>query len=104
MSTTSTKPLAKALTAALHDQMAADDTVILMGEDIGRLGGVFRVTDGLQDTFGEDRVRIAQNMPDAIEEAVVLAEEDASGELSGVGVLITGSVVTVADARKLLKR
>jgi dihydrofolate synthase/folylpolyglutamate synthase len=56
------------------------------------------------DIFGEDRVTVAQNMPDAIEEAVVLAEDDASGELSGVGVLITGSVVTVADARKLLKR
>ncbi|WP_229076475.1 folylpolyglutamate synthase/dihydrofolate synthase family protein [Actinoplanes sp. DH11] len=56
------------------------------------------------DIFGEDRVRVAENMPDAIEEAVVLAEEDTSGELSGVGVLVTGSVVTVADARKLLKR
>jgi dihydrofolate synthase/folylpolyglutamate synthase len=56
------------------------------------------------DIFGEDRVTVAQNMPDAIEEAVVIAEEDASGELSGVGVLITGSVVTVADARRLLKR
>jgi dihydrofolate synthase/folylpolyglutamate synthase len=54
--------------------------------------------------FGEDRVRVAPNMPDAIAEAVFLAEDDASGELSGVGVLITGSVVTVADARKLLKR
>ena len=56
------------------------------------------------DIFGEDRVTVAQNMPDAIEEAVVIAEEDTSGELSGVGVIITGSVVTVADARKLLKR
>ena len=56
------------------------------------------------DIFGEDRVTVADTMPDAIEEAVVLAEEDASGELSGVAVLITGSVVTVADARKLLKR
>ena len=56
------------------------------------------------DIFGEDRVTVAQTMPDAIEEAVVIAEEDASGELSGVGVLITGSVVTVADARRLLKR
>jgi dihydrofolate synthase/folylpolyglutamate synthase len=56
------------------------------------------------DIFGEDRVTVAQNMPDAIEEAVVIAEEDTSGELSGVAVLITGSVVTVADARKLLKR
>ena len=56
------------------------------------------------DIFGEDRVTVADTMPDAIEEAVVIAEEDASGELSGVGVLITGSIVTVADARKLLKR
>jgi dihydrofolate synthase/folylpolyglutamate synthase len=56
------------------------------------------------EIFGEDRVTVAQNMPDAIEEAVVIAEEDTSGELSGVGVLITGSVVTVADARRLLKR
>ncbi|BBH66524.1 dihydrofolate synthase [Actinoplanes sp. OR16] len=56
------------------------------------------------DIFGEDRVKVAANMPDAIAEAVFLAEDDASGELSGVGVLITGSVVTVADARKLLKR
>ena len=48
--------------------------------------------------------KVAANMPDAIAEAVYLAEDDASGELSGVGVLITGSVVTVADARKLLKR
>ncbi|MBL7256062.1 bifunctional folylpolyglutamate synthase/dihydrofolate synthase [Paractinoplanes lichenicola] len=56
------------------------------------------------DIFGEDRVTVAQTMPDAIEEAVVIAEEDTSGELSGVGVIITGSVVTVADARKLLKR
>ncbi len=56
------------------------------------------------DIFGEDRVTVAQNMPDAISEAVVIAEEDTSGELSGVAVLITGSVFTVADARKLLKR
>lgn len=56
------------------------------------------------DIFGEDRVTIAETMPDAIEEAVVLAEEDTDGELSGVAVLITGSVVTVADARKLLKK
>jgi dihydrofolate synthase / folylpolyglutamate synthase len=56
------------------------------------------------DIFGEDRVTVAQSMPDAIEEAVVLAEADTDGELSGVGVLITGSVVTVADARKLLKK
>ncbi|GIJ09038.1 dihydrofolate synthase [Micromonospora andamanensis] len=56
------------------------------------------------EVFGPDRVEMAEDMPDAIEAAVALAEEDVPGELSGVGVLITGSVVTVADARRLLKR
>lgn len=54
--------------------------------------------------FGEDRVHVHPLMPDAIEAAVGLAESDMDGALSGVGVLVTGSVVTVADARKLLKR
>ncbi|MGN9775232.1 bifunctional folylpolyglutamate synthase/dihydrofolate synthase [Micromonospora sp. H33] len=56
------------------------------------------------EVFGPDRVEVAEEMPDAIEAAVALAEEDVPGELAGVGVLITGSVVTVADARRLLKR
>ena len=56
------------------------------------------------EIFGEERVATAEEMPDAIELAVALAEEDVPGELSGVGVLVTGSVVTVADARRLLKR
>ncbi|HIY65294.1 MAG TPA: alpha-ketoacid dehydrogenase subunit beta [Candidatus Agrococcus pullicola] len=46
----------KAINLALADALDADDNVVLMGEDIGQLGGVFRVTDGLQDRFGEDRV------------------------------------------------
>ncbi|MGW4502213.1 bifunctional folylpolyglutamate synthase/dihydrofolate synthase [Micromonospora sp. NPDC004336] len=56
------------------------------------------------EVFGPERVEVAEEMPDAIETAVAMAEEDVPGELSGVGVLITGSVVTVADARRLLKR
>ncbi|MEU5674491.1 folylpolyglutamate synthase/dihydrofolate synthase family protein [Micromonospora sp. NPDC047753] len=56
------------------------------------------------EIFGDERVDSAEEMPDAIELAVALAEEDVPGELSGVGVLVTGSVVTVADARRLLKR
>jgi len=51
-----TLPLGKAVNQALRDALAADPKVVLMGEDIGRLGGVFRVTDGLQREFGEDRV------------------------------------------------
>lgn len=45
-----------ALNKALHDAMAADDTVVVMGEDIGVNGGVFRVTDGLYDKYGRKRV------------------------------------------------
>ncbi|MCI0153956.1 alpha-ketoacid dehydrogenase subunit beta [Dermacoccus nishinomiyaensis] len=45
--------LAKALNAAMHDAMAADDKVVVIGEDVGELGGVFRLTDGLKKEFGE---------------------------------------------------
>jgi len=48
--------MAKALNVGLRTAMERDPKVLLMGEDIGRLGGVFRVTDGLQKDFGEDRV------------------------------------------------
>ncbi|MGH3354039.1 MAG: alpha-ketoacid dehydrogenase subunit beta [Nocardioides sp.] len=48
--------LAKALNAGLRRAMEDDSKVVLMGEDIGRLGGVFRITDGLQKDFGEARV------------------------------------------------
>ncbi|MBF4479704.1 alpha-ketoacid dehydrogenase subunit beta [Rhodococcus rhodochrous] len=48
--------LGKALNAGLREAMAADDSVVLVGEDIGSLGGVFRITEGLQAEFGEDRV------------------------------------------------
>jgi dihydrofolate synthase/folylpolyglutamate synthase len=56
------------------------------------------------DVLGPDRVEVAPRFDDAIEAAVQLAEEDAEGPLSGQGVLVTGSVVTVADARRMLKR
>ncbi|MDF2967685.1 MAG: bkdB [Nocardioidaceae bacterium] len=48
--------LAKALTHGLRRAMDLDVKVLVMGEDVGKLGGVFRVTDGLQKDFGEDRV------------------------------------------------
>ena len=52
----STMTMAKALNEGLRRAMEANPKVLLMGEDIGKLGGVFRVTDGLQKDFGEDRV------------------------------------------------
>jgi len=52
----STITLAKALNDGLRASMEGDAKVVVMGEDVGKLGGVFRVTDGLQKDFGEDRV------------------------------------------------
>ena len=48
--------MAKALNAGLRRALEADPKVVLAGEDIGKLGGVFRVTEGLQKDFGEHRV------------------------------------------------
>lgn len=48
--------LAKGLNLGLRRAMEADPKVLIMGEDVGKLGGVFRITDGLQKDFGEDRV------------------------------------------------
>ncbi len=51
-----TLTLGKALGAGLRQAMKDDDRVVLLGEDIGKLGGVFRITDGLLDEFGAQRV------------------------------------------------
>ncbi|TFC91947.1 alpha-ketoacid dehydrogenase subunit beta [Cryobacterium sp. TMT3-29-2] len=51
-----TLTMAAALNAAIQDAMRDDPTVVLFGEDVGPLGGVFRVTDGLYAEFGESRV------------------------------------------------
>ena len=48
--------IGKALNLALRESMETDPKVLMMGEDIGTLGGVFRITDGLQKDFGEHRV------------------------------------------------
>src|SRR5664279_5141104 len=48
--------LAKAVNMGLRKAMESDPKVLVMGEDVGRLGGVFRITDRLQKDFGEARV------------------------------------------------
>ncbi|HEX6355106.1 alpha-ketoacid dehydrogenase subunit beta [Actinophytocola sp.] len=53
---TQTVTLGKSLNLGLRAAMEADAKVIIMGEDVGKLGGVFRITDGLQKDFGEQRV------------------------------------------------
>ena len=48
--------LVEAVAEALHDEMARDESVVVLGEDVGRSGGVFRATEGLYDAFGSERV------------------------------------------------
>jgi 2-oxoisovalerate dehydrogenase E1 component subunit beta len=48
--------MVQALNRALRDSLADDDRALVFGEDVAKLGGVFRVTDGLQDEFGSERV------------------------------------------------
>jgi pyruvate dehydrogenase E1 component beta subunit len=48
--------MVQALNLALEQEMAKDDSVVVLGEDVGVDGGVFRVTDGLYDKYGEERV------------------------------------------------
>ncbi|MFP4312587.1 MAG: alpha-ketoacid dehydrogenase subunit beta, partial [Nitriliruptoraceae bacterium] len=50
------RTMIQALNLALHQEMAADESVLVLGEDVGQTGGVFRVTDGLQDAHGPKRV------------------------------------------------
>jgi 2-oxoisovalerate dehydrogenase E1 component beta subunit len=56
MAANDTLTIGKALNTGLRRAMEDDPKVVLMGEDIGKLGGVFRITDGLQKDFGEERV------------------------------------------------
>ena len=48
--------MVEAINLALMEEMARDDSIVVLGEDVGQLGGVFRVTDGLQAKFGSGRV------------------------------------------------
>jgi pyruvate dehydrogenase E1 component beta subunit len=52
----STITMAEAINQALHQEMAVDPTTILLGQDVGVAGGVFRISEGLLDRFGADRV------------------------------------------------
>jgi 2-oxoisovalerate dehydrogenase E1 component len=51
------RTMAEAINEALHAEMARDERVFVMGEDVSLIGGIFGVTRGLRDKFGEDRVR-----------------------------------------------
>ena len=56
MSSTSELTMLQAINEALHGEMARDERVMILGEDVGHVGGVFRATEGLFEKFGETRV------------------------------------------------
>jgi dihydrofolate synthase/folylpolyglutamate synthase len=56
------------------------------------------------EVYGEDRVTVQPRLADAIDEAAALAEEQSSSSIGAGGVLVTGSIVTVGEARAMLKR
>ncbi|HEX4209423.1 MAG TPA: alpha-ketoacid dehydrogenase subunit beta [Candidatus Binataceae bacterium] len=66
-----------AINQALHEEMRRDENVFVMGEDVGELGGAFKVTEGLLEAFGEDRV-----IDTPISEALIVG--------AGVGAAILG--------------
>ncbi|HET8658513.1 MAG TPA: folylpolyglutamate synthase/dihydrofolate synthase family protein [Micromonosporaceae bacterium] len=79
------------------------DAVVVSRSSSPRAAPVAAVAAAAVEIFGADRVRVEPELPDAIATAVAMAESDMDGPLGGVGVLVTGSVITVADARKLLR-
>lgn len=76
------KTMVEAIREALRQEMEADSRVLVIGEDVGRLGGVFRATDGLQAQFGSDRV---VDMP--LAEGVIVG--------SGIGLAVSGLVPVI---------
>ena len=71
------RAMIEAIRECLRQEMEADSRVMVIGEDVGQLGGVFRATDGLQSQFGRDRV---YDMP--LAEGVIVG--------SGIGLAISG--------------
>ena len=78
--------LVEAVNDALHTELARDDSVLVMGEDVGRAGGDFRATAGLRDRFGPDR---CVDTP--------LAEAGMLG--AAVGLCLAGNVLMLARGR-----
>ena len=66
----------EAIRGALRLEMERDERVLLMGEDVGQLGGVFRATDGLQQFFGPRRVIDTPLAESVREEVAKLPVED----------------------------
>ncbi len=77
------------------------DKVVLTNNGSPRALDTASLAEAAEPIFGEDRIVVEPFLPDAVEQAIALAEEDGGAPRSGAGVVITGSVVTAGAARSL---
>lgn len=94
----------KDVTAMLELLEPVADEIVVSRNSSPRAMPVAELATLAGSIFGAERVHVEPDLPDAIQEAVGLAEHGEDIALGGLGVLVTGSVVTVADARKMLLR
>lgn len=78
------------------------DEVVLTAARTGRAMPADELADTARGVFGDDRVTVAEDLADAVDRAVAAAEQSAGGDEVAAGVLVTGSVYLVAEARAML--
>ena len=99
--------MVEALSLALARAMADDETVLVLGEDVGRDGGVFRVTDGLVDRFGSERVRdtpLAEAMIAGISVGLAAQHMRPVAEIQFMGFLYATMEQLVSHATRMRNR
>jgi dihydrofolate synthase/folylpolyglutamate synthase len=80
------------------------DAVVVTRNSSSRGMSVDDLAPLARQVFGDERVTVAPDLLEAVDAAVTLAEADGETTIGGVGVLVTGSVITVADARRMFLR
>ncbi|HEX3823887.1 MAG TPA: folylpolyglutamate synthase/dihydrofolate synthase family protein [Mycobacteriales bacterium] len=86
----------------LAELEAAVDTIVVTTNGSPRAMSAMALAEVARDVFGPDRVEVAERLDDAIDLAVASAEADTGAAIGGAGVIVTGSIVTVGEARHLL--
>lgn len=99
--------LVEAITQALAYELQADDSVILLGEDIGKNGGVFRATNGLLARFGSERVRdtpLAESMIAGLSIGMAMAGLKPVAEFQFLGFMYPGFNQIISHATRIRNR
>jgi dihydrofolate synthase/folylpolyglutamate synthase len=94
----------KDVSGMLHELEPVLDVVVVTRNSSSRAMPVADLASLAREVFGADRVTVAPDLLEAVDTAVTFAESDEESALGGAGVLVTGSVITVADARRMFVR